>query len=127
MITFGLLCLVLCVAIAAAVLLLVRGATIRRVFVWISWIPTTALLLEYLFSDILAKTLSYAAIAIPLLTCTASLILTLVGVMLIASRRQHGERHVDLIWATALASVPGVLLAGYLVVETASSLIHGGI
>lgn len=127
MITFGLLCLVLCVAIAAAVLLLVRGATIRRVFVWISWIPTTALLLEYLFSDILSKTLSYTAIAIPLLTCTASLILTLIGVMLIASGRQHGERHVGLIWATVIASVPGLLLAGYLVVEIGNFLIHGGI
>ena len=124
MITTGLLSLVFCVAVAVVVLLLARAGTPRRVFIWLSWVPSTVLLVELLFSHSLTRSLSYLAIAIPLLTCVASLTFTLIGAALIASERQQGEQYVDLLWATAIASVPGVLLAGYLVFGVVTYLIH---
>lgn len=126
MITIGLLSFVLCVAAAVPFLLLARAGMVRRVFVWFSWIPSTALFLEFLFSGILTRTLSYLAIVIPLLTCVVSLGFTLIGAALIASERQLGVRHMDLIWATVIASVPGALLASYLVFAVATYLIHSG-
>ena len=86
----------------------------------------TALVLEFLFSGNLTKTLSYVAIVIPLLTCGTSLAFTLVGAALIASERQHREPQADLIWATVIASVPGALFAGYIVIAVLNFLIHGG-
>ena len=126
LIPIGLLSLVLCVAVAVAVLLFAGAGTPRQVFIWLSWIPSSALLLEFLFSDNLARSLSYLAIVIPLLSCVASFTFTLIGAALIASERQHRERHADLIWATLIASVPGVLLAGYLVFAFVTYLIHKG-
>ncbi len=126
MITIGLLSLVLCVAVTVVVLLFARTGMPRRVFIWLSWIPSTALLMEFLFSDSLTNSLSYLAIVIPLLTCVASLTFTLIGAALIASERQHRERHTDLLWATVIASIPGALLAGYLVFAFVTYLIHKG-
>lgn len=126
MITAGLLVLVVCVAVAVAALLVARAGTPRRVFIQLSWIPSTALLLEYLFSDNLTKALSYLAIVIPLLTCVVSLVFTLIGATFMASSRHDGERHPDLLWATIIASIPGALLAGYLVYALVTYVVHKG-
>ena len=60
-----------------------------------------------------ASALGYLAVALPVITCIVSMFLTLVGVTLIASARQRDEHHPGLLRATLLASLPGALLAGY--------------
>jgi hypothetical protein len=126
MITAGLLAVVLCVVLAVILLLAGRAGTAGRLFVQVSWIPSVALLWEYLLSDTLARHLSYAAVLIPILTCVASFVLTVIGATFIASARQHHEDHSALLYATIIAAVPGALLTGYILFSVATHVIHSG-
>ena len=59
----------------------------------------------------LVRALSYAVVLVPFLTCLVSLLLGTVGATLII-RAPKGERR-GLLGATILASLPGLLLFGY--------------
>lgn len=117
MITVAVLAIVLCAGVAVALLLAAPEGTVRRRFIHVSSIPATALLLEYLFWDRLARRLSYFAVVIPLLTCVASVILAVVGATFIASARERHEHHPALIYSTIIAALPGVLMAGYILLS----------
>ena len=123
MITVGLLAVCLVAALGIPFILLARRWTIEVAFIRVAWIPLTALLLEGLFFRRIAETISYFAVALPVLTCIVSLFLALMGSTLVASARQREEDDTGLLRATILASIPGAVLLGYILYAfTAGSL-----
>ena len=110
MITVALLCTVLVAALGFLFFFLTKIWSLEVSFVRVSWIPLAALLLEGVLFGYLMRALSYFAIAIPVLTCFASIFLTFIGATLSASARERGDRYAGLLRATIIASIPGALL-----------------
>lgn len=113
MVTIGVVGVVVLGVLMLFFLISARVSTMEAAFVQVSWLPLAALLLEIFFFGRLTSRLSYFAIAIPVLTSIVSLVLTFVGMTLLESARRHREPRPWLLRATLLASVPGVVLAGY--------------
>lgn len=113
MITIGLAGVIVVGVLMLFFLVSARFSTMEAAFVQVSWVPLAALLLEIVFFGRLTSRLSYFAVAIPVLTSIVSLVLTFVGMTLLESARRHREPRPRLLPATLLASVPVVLLAGY--------------
>jgi hypothetical protein len=113
MITIGLLSILVVAASALLFILLARRWTLETAFIRVCWIPLLALVLEGIVFGRLTSAFSYFAIAIPVITCIASLFLTLIGATLLAAAHQRQERHVGLVRATVVAAVPGGLLTAY--------------
>lgn len=125
MVTLGLLGAVVAISLGAGFILLARLWTLEVAFVRVSWIPLAAILAQGLFFQALTRSLSYAAVAIPVLTCFVSLLLTVVGAILVASHREREEPHGRILKATILASVPGVLFVLYILYAFFSALFPG--
>lgn len=123
MVTVGLLICVL--ASLAVVLLLMRpkGSSLETVFLRMSWLPPIALLAQVILWPLLLR-LSYAAVLPPLLTGIASLFLGVMGATLVAASRQRGEPGRQLLRATLIASIPGVLLLAYMMYGLFAHLIR---
>src|SRR2546422_738323 len=115
MMTVGLLTLTVGLAPLAILFALGRLWTLEVAYIRISWVPVVALALQAVLARPLAQALSYAFIIPPLLTSIVSLFFGIIGATLLAGR-PRSERRPGLLRATVLASVPGVLLVGYIVV-----------
>lgn len=118
MVTVGF--LTLSVGLAPLVILFALGRlwTLEVAYVRISWVPVLALAVQAILVRPMAHALSYAFIIPPLLTCIVSLFFGIVGATLLAGR-PRSERRPGLLRAAVLASVPGALLVGYIVVSFA--------
>lgn len=114
MVTVSLLGLGLAAGLLVAFIALSARWTPQVAFVSVSWIPLVALVLEVVFFQQLAGTLSYAFVALPALTCLASVILAVIGATLLVAAGQRREPLAGLLTATILASMPALLFAGYL-------------
>ena len=93
-------------------------------FVRLAWIPLAALALQVILSRPMTRSLGYASILPPLLTCIVSLFFGVIGTTLLAAHSRT-ERHPRLLWSTLVAGMPGALLIVYLVVSLASFLVRG--
>ena len=102
----------------AILFVLGRLWTLEVAYIRISWVPVVALALQAVLVRPMAQALSYAFMIPPLLTCIVSLFFGVVGATLLAGRPRP-ERRPGLFRATVLASVPGALLVGYVVVSFA--------
>lgn len=114
MVTVGLLGTILVAGLALLMFGLARIWTLEVLFLRVCWIPLAALALEGIFARALTSALSYFAVAVPFITCLASIFLTFIGATLVTSARERGERRAGLLGATVIASVPGALLAAYI-------------
>lgn len=126
MISVGLITTVLVAVLGFVFFFMTRVWTLEVAFVRVSWIPLAALLLEGIFFGHLTRALTYFAIAIPVLTCIASLFLTFIGATLTASARERGEPYAGLLRATIVASIPGALLAGFILYAFVSGTLGAG-
>ncbi len=111
MITVGFYGFMIAIAAVAAFLVLGRLWGLESAYIRLSWIPLAALITQVVLGKTLLEKLSYAAVVPPLITCFASLSLTIVGVTLIASARQRQDSYSGLLKATLLASLPVTCLA----------------
>ena len=93
-----------------------RVWTLEIAFIRLAWVPVAALALQGMLWRPMTRTLSYASIIPPLLTCIVSLFFGIVGATLLAERRRADWRP-GLLWSTALAALPGALLVGYILVS----------
>lgn len=119
MLTLGFLALSVGLVPVAILFALGRLWTLEVAFIRLAWLPMVALALQAMLWRPMARTLGYAFIIPPLLTCVVSLFFGLVGATLLADR-SRAERRPGLVWATVLVSVPGALLVTYVLV----SLVH---
>jgi len=118
MVTVGFLALSVGLAPLAILFALGRLWSLEVAYVRISWVPVLALALQAILVRPMAHALSYAFIIPPLLTCIVSLFFGIVGATLLAGR-PRSEQRPGLLRATVLASLPGALLVGYVVVSFA--------
>jgi hypothetical protein len=102
-----------------------RNWSLEVIFVRMSWLPLLALIAEAALWKPLLRRLSYGAILPPLLTCIASLFFSIVGATLVAAARQRNEPDRNLVRATLVASIPGMLLLAYSVYEFLSYFMRG--
>ncbi len=109
MITLGLLgCLV-----AASVLALIAfpsAASFAQTYRRVAWLPVAALLIEGILWKPLLTRLSYFAVVPLLLTCVASFFLAAVGATLVATSRSRNEGSTEILRATLVAAIPGMIL-----------------
>ena len=124
MLTLGFLALLVALVLLVILFLLGRMWTLEVAFVRLAWIPLAALALQVILSRPMTRSLGYASILPPLLTCIVSLFFGLIGTTLLAARSRT-ERHPRLLWSTLVAGMPGALLIVYLVVSLASFLVRG--
>src|SRR5215470_12950920 len=92
-----------------------RVWTLEIAFIRLAWVPVAALALQGMLWRPMTRTLSYASIIPPLLTCIVSLFFGIVGATLLAGGSRAVQRP-GLLWATMLASVPGALLVTYVLI-----------
>lgn len=118
MVTVGFLALSIGLAPLVILFALGRRWTLEVAYVRISWVPVSALALQAILVRPMARALSYAFIIPPLLTCIVSLFFGIVGATLLAGS-PRSERPPGLLRAAVLASVPGALLVGYIMVSFA--------
>lgn len=104
--------LILTVGAALAIPMCLPQLSARR-YIAISWLPAVALGLEWAFADGLMRALSYAVILLPLATCMLSILLGIVGITLVM--RRSVDPRTTLAAATFLASLPGLMLFGYVI------------
>ncbi len=117
MVTVGLLALSVGLVPLAILFALGRLWTLEVAYIRISWIPVAALVLQAIFGRPMTQVLSYAATIPRLLTGIVSLFFGIVGTTLLAAHPRSARP--GLLRATLLASVPGALLVGYVVVSIA--------
>jgi hypothetical protein len=82
------------------------ATTYRRV----AWIAVAVLLIEGILWKPLLTRLSYFAVIPLLITCVASLFLTAIGATLVATSRGRNEGSTEMLRATLIAAIPGMLL-----------------
>ena len=99
-----------------------RVWSLEVAFIRVAWVPLIALALQAALWRPLTRTLGYAFIIPPLLTCIVSLFFGVVGATLLAAR-PSAERRPRLLLAVALASIPGVLLVTYVVISLIRALL----
>lgn len=97
------------------------GATYRRV----AWLPVAALVIEAILWKPLLTKLSYFAVVPLLLTCVASLVLTVVGATLGAAARERNESSKEMLRATVIAAIPGILLLALMLYGLVNTMLQG--
>ena len=111
MIALGLVGCLVAVGLVLTLLAFPRRFTVAARYRRVAWLPATALLIEgALWQPVLSK-LSYFAVIPLLLTSAASLVLAAVGAILVVMARERNDDPVALLGATAIAAIPGLLLA----------------
>jgi hypothetical protein len=116
MLSLGFLALSVGLVPLAILFMLGRLWTLEVAFIRVAWVPVVALALQAALWRPLTRTLSYAFIILPLLTCIVSLFFGVVGATLLAAH-PSAERRPRLLGAVILASIPAVLLVAYIVVS----------
>jgi hypothetical protein len=116
MLSLGFLVLSVGLVPLAILFMLGRVWTLEVAFIRVAWVPVVALALQAALWRPLTRTLSYAFIIPPLLTCIVSLFFGVVGATLLAAHPSP-EWRPGLLRAVILASIPGVLLVAYIVVN----------
>jgi hypothetical protein len=112
-------------AVLALVLLVVALRwRVEVVYIRVAWIPLAGLIAQALSIKWLAVRLGFALIVPPLLTCIVSLFLAVIGATLLASARQRGEHVPNLLLATLVAAMPGVLGILYIVWSVVGSVLR---
>jgi uncharacterized membrane protein len=115
---------------ALGVLLLcaiVQRARLERLFSRVAWVPAAALLLQAIFFFPLMQALSYGVFVLPLFTFVLSVLLVVMGATLVASARQRGEAHAHLTRSTLVASIPAVLIGGYILYDVVARVVSGAV
>jgi hypothetical protein len=115
MLSLGFLALSVGLVPLAILFMLGRLWTLEVAFIRVAWVPVVALALQAALWRPLTRTLSYAFIILPMLTCIVSLFFGVVGATLLAAHPST-ERRPRLLRAAILASIPAVLLVAYIVV-----------
>jgi hypothetical protein len=114
MITLGLLgCLV--AASVVALIAVPRASDFATSYRRVAWLPVAALLIEAILWKPLLTRLSYFAVIPLLLTCVASVFLTAIGATLVATSRGRNEGAAEMLRATLIAAIPGMLLLALMV------------
>jgi len=123
MVTLGILGLSVGLIPLAILFALGRIWTLEVAFIRLAWVPMAALALQAVLWRPMMQALSYAFVIPLLLTCVVSLFFGIVGATLLASR-PRAERRPGLLGSAMLASVPGALLVGYIVVSVVRYLVR---
>jgi hypothetical protein len=109
MITLGLVgCLV--AASVLALIALPRASSFAQRYRRVAWLPVAALLIEGILWKPFLTRLSYFAVVPLLLTCVASLFLAAIGATLVATSHGRKEGSAEILRATLVAAIPGMLL-----------------
>lgn len=124
MITVGLVGLLVAAGLVLTLMAFPRRSSFAARYRRVAWIPVAALLIEgVLWKPVLTK-LSYFAIVPPLLTCIASLFLAAVGATLVVTTRERNEGSTEVLRATLIAAIPGMLLLGLMVYEFVNAVLR---
>ena len=114
MIALGVLGCVVALSLILTLLALSRRFNLATTYRRVAWLPGAALLVEAALWKPLLTKLSYLAVIPPLLTCIASLFLAAVGATLVATARERSEGTREVLRATLIAAIPGMLLLAYM-------------
>jgi hypothetical protein len=109
-ITLALLGCLVAVGLVLSLMAFPRRFNVTATYRKVAWLPVAALVIEAILWKPLLSKLSYFAVVPLLLTCLASLVLTVVGVTLGAAARERHERSKEVLRATVIAAIPGMLL-----------------
>jgi len=124
MLTLGFLALLVGLIPLAILFALGRLWTLETAFIRLAWVPVAALALQAMLWRPMTKTLGYAFIIPPLLTCIVSLFFGIVGATLLGVS-SGAERRPGLLWSAVLASVPGALLVTYVAISFIRFFVKG--
>jgi hypothetical protein len=122
MMTLGFLALTVGLVPLAILFALGRVWSLEVAFRRLAWAPVVALALQVALWRPLTRALSYGFIIPILLTCIVSMFFGIVGATLLATH-PNADRRPQLFRSTMLASVPGALLVGYIVISVVRFLI----
>jgi TRAP-type C4-dicarboxylate transport system permease large subunit len=117
-----------CLVVVGLVLTLTafpRHFNLRATYRRVAWLPVAALVIEAILWKPLLTKLSYFAVVPLLLTCVASLVLTVVGATLSAAARERHESSKELLRATIVAAIPGMLLLALILYGLVSTMLEG--
>jgi hypothetical protein len=109
MITFGLLGLV-AASVVVTLIAFPRRFNFATTYRRVAWLPVAALLIEGILWKPFLTRLSYFAVVPLLLTCVASVCLAAIGATLVATSRERKVSSAEMLRATLIAAIPGMLL-----------------
>jgi hypothetical protein len=110
MITLGVLGCTIAAVLVLTLLAFSKRFDLAAAYRRVAWVPVAALLIEAALWKPLLASLSYFGAVFPLLTGIASLFLATVGATLVATARARNEDTTEMLRATLVAAIPGMML-----------------